>query len=63
MPWIKVQPAVITPSYLNYHIIQGLMHNMSQALLDTKARINKAHWVVTTTTKAYNILAEYFLKI
>jgi hypothetical protein len=35
---------------------------MSQALLDTKARIDKAYQVVTTITKAYNALAKYFLK-
>jgi hypothetical protein len=39
------------------------MYNMSQALLDTKARINEAHWVVTTITKAYNALAEYFFEM
>jgi hypothetical protein len=60
---MKVQPVVATPSHLNYHIIQGLIHNMSQALLDTKARINKAHRAVTTTTKAYNTLAKYFFEI
>jgi hypothetical protein len=38
------------------------MHNISQALLDTKARINKAYQAVTTTTKAYNALAKYFLE-
>jgi hypothetical protein len=36
---------------------------MSQALLDTKASIDKAYWVVATITKAYNALAEYFLKM
>jgi hypothetical protein len=35
---------------------------MSQALLDAKARINEAYWAVATITKAYNALAEYFLK-
>jgi hypothetical protein len=54
---------VAIPSYSNYHIIQGLMYNMSQALLDAKARIDEAHWVVTTITKAYNALAKYFLEI
>jgi hypothetical protein len=39
------------------------MHNMSQALLDTEVRINKAYWVVTTTTKAYNALAKYFFEM
>jgi hypothetical protein len=62
MPQTKVQPVVAMPSHLNYHIVQGLMHNMSQALLDAKARIDKAHQAVATTTKAYNALAEYFLE-
>jgi hypothetical protein len=36
---------------------------MSQALLDAEVRINEAYWVVATITKAYNILAKYFLEI
>jgi hypothetical protein len=59
---MKVQPVVAMPSYLNYHIVQGLMHNMSQALLDAKVRIDEAHWAVVTITKAYNALAKYFLE-
>jgi hypothetical protein len=61
-PRTKVQPAVATPSRSNYRIVRGLMHNMSQALLDAEARIDEAHRAVATTTEAYNALAEYFLE-